>query len=156
MLPMLQNAHDSPCLRHVDLAALSQHAFSNSRTHHATGMGYMLMKPFVDAAGIIQPRAKGAVFWLMPTRIKLKAFGGLLKGRGPKKVVQPAVADPHEMGYSAFYAAVLSNVGPQVLLVRIVMCCRQALVRSLPNSIAFAGTAFGACLVKPSSMHSAS
>lgn len=60
-------------------------------------------------AGIMKPKAKGAVFWLMPARIKLKAIGGLLKGRGPKKVVQPAVANPEEMGYSGLYAAILSN-----------------------------------------------
>ncbi len=63
------------------------------------------------AAGIMKPRAKGAVFWQMPARIKLKALGGLLKGRGPKKVVQPAVANPEEMGYSGLYAAMLANVG---------------------------------------------
>ena len=67
----------------------------------------------------MQPRAKGAVFWYMPTRIKLKAFGGLFKGRGPKQVVQPAVANPEEMGYSAFYAAVLKNVS---LLTTCVWC----------------------------------
>ena len=125
---MQQKAHDPSCLRHVHLAALSQHNSTHSHTHHATGMGLMFLKLCVDAAGIIQPRAKGAVFWLMPTRIKLKAFGGLLKGRGPKKVVQPAVANPHEMGYSAFYAAVLSNVGSQVLPVYVVMHCGQALI----------------------------
>ena len=46
----------------------------------------------------------------MPLRIQIKAIGGLLKGRGPKEVVQPAVGDPNEMGFSAFYAAVLSHV----------------------------------------------
>ncbi|MCJ1297085.1 hypothetical protein MMC34_008654, partial [Xylographa carneopallida] len=56
----------------------------------------------------MQPRAKGAVFWLMPARVKLKAIGGMLKGRGPKAVVQPAVANPEEMGYSGLYAAILS------------------------------------------------
>ncbi|KAL3130661.1 hypothetical protein ABBQ38_008051 [Trebouxia sp. C0009 RCD-2024] len=60
-------------------------------------------------AGIIKPRAKGAVFCLMPWRIQIKAIGGLLKGRGPKAIVQPAVGDPNEMGFSAFYAAVLSH-----------------------------------------------
>ena len=62
------------------------------------------------AAGIIQPRAKGAVFWFMPTRIKLRAIGAMFTGKGPKAVVQPAVADPEEMGYSGFYATILSNV----------------------------------------------
>ena len=46
----------------------------------------------------------------MPWRIQTKAIGGLLKGRGPKEVVQPAVGNPNEMGFSAFYAAVLSHV----------------------------------------------
>lgn len=46
----------------------------------------------------------------MPWRIQIKAIGGLLKGRGPKAIVQPAVGDPNEMGFSAFYAAVLSHV----------------------------------------------
>lgn len=63
----------------------------------------------------MKPKAKGAVFWLMPARIKLKAIGGLLKGRGPKKVVQPAVANPEEMGYSGLYAAILSNVSLQCM-----------------------------------------
>lgn len=58
----------------------------------------------------MKPRAKGAVFCLMPWRIQIKAIGGVLKGRGPKAVVQPAVGDPNEMGFSAFYAAVLSHV----------------------------------------------
>ena len=66
--------------------------------------------PLVAAAGIIQPRAKGAVFWLMPTRIKLRAIGAMFTGKGPKAVVQPAVADPEEMGYSGFYATILSHV----------------------------------------------
>lgn len=61
-------------------------------------------------AGIIRPKAKGAVFCLMPFRIQAKAIGGLLKGRGPKQVVQPAVGNPNDMGFSAFYAAVLSHV----------------------------------------------
>lgn len=73
-------------------------------------------------AGIMQPRAKGAVFWLMPARIKLKAFGGMLKGRGPKAVVQPAVANPEEMGYSGFYAAILSHGKSRVAIaMRILM-----------------------------------
>lgn len=46
----------------------------------------------------------------MPLRVQLKALGGLFKGRGPKEVVQPAVGNPDEMGFSAFYAAVLANV----------------------------------------------
>ena len=72
-------------------------------------------------AGIMKPRAKGAVFLLMPVRIQLKALGGLLKGRGPKAVVQPAVGDPNEMGFSAFYAAVLAHV---------CFCHTQRLVRA--------------------------
>ncbi len=69
----------------------------------------------------MQPRAKGAVFWLMPARVKLKAIGGMLKGRGPKAVVQPAVANPEEMGYSGFYAAILSNASYHFLVV--IACC---------------------------------
>ena len=46
----------------------------------------------------------------MPKKVKAKALGGILKGRGPKAVVQPAVGNPDEMGFAAFYAAVLSNV----------------------------------------------
>ncbi|DBB07498.1 TPA: hypothetical protein ACH3X3_008962 [Trebouxia sp. C0006] len=73
-------------------------------------------------AGIMQPRAKGAVFWLMPARVKLKAIGGMLKGRGPKAVVQPAVANPEEMGYSGLYAAILSHGKSRVAIaLRILM-----------------------------------
>ncbi len=72
----------------------------------------------------MQPRAKGAVFWLMPARVKLKAIGGMLKGRGPKAVVQPAVANPEEMGYSGLYAAILSYVSYHFLAVHTWCACQ--------------------------------
>lgn len=81
---------------------------STSWARKQTSLGHA--PPPMAAAGIIQPRAKGAVFWFMPTRIKLRAIGAMFTGKGPKAVVQPAVADPEEMGYSGFYATILSNV----------------------------------------------
>lgn len=65
------------------------------------------------------------MFWLMPTRIKLKAFGAMFTGKGPKAVVQPAVADPKEMGYSGFYATILSNVSHLVYRACLVTAERQ-------------------------------
>lgn len=60
-------------------------------------------------AGIIQPRAKGAIFWLMPTHIKCLAICKLFCARSPKRTVEPAVPDPELFGYAVLYAAILDN-----------------------------------------------
>ena len=78
----------------------------------------------------------------MPLRIQTKAIGGMLKGRGPKEVVQPAVGNPDEMGFSAFYAAVLSHVSFDITL----QAADDLLLRPIKHLSMHASTQSPTCL----------
>ena len=62
------------------------------------------------AAGIMQPRAKGAIFLSMPGRIKLKTMFSCCCAKSPKAIVEPAVPDPEIFGYAGLYATILDHV----------------------------------------------
>ena len=104
----------------IKLCLLLSNLLINMAEHSARDLGVMrLLRPCgtahhaescFAAAGIMQPRAKGAIFLSMPGRIKLKTLFSCCCAKSPKAIVEPAVPDPEIFGYAGLYATILDHV----------------------------------------------
>ena len=62
------------------------------------------------AADLVPAKVKMYIFYGMPKKTKLKTIFAPLCGSSPEKVMAPAVADNHKLGYDKLYRLLLDHV----------------------------------------------